>query len=81
MPDGLCRQPVYASVVVSAFRDMMREDRERLGLSVARASWLLGVSVRRYRGLEDVCGWTSSPGNSAMRRSQRRPATTSTTTT
>ena len=32
---------------------MMREDRERLGLSVARASWLLGVSVRRYRGLED----------------------------
>jgi hypothetical protein len=32
---------------------MMRDDRERLGLSVARASWLLGVSVRRYRDLED----------------------------
>ena len=31
----------------------MREDRERLGLSVARASWLVGVSVRRYRQLED----------------------------
>jgi hypothetical protein len=25
----------------------------RLGLSLARASWLLGVSVRRYRELED----------------------------
>jgi Helix-turn-helix domain len=32
---------------------MMPDDRERLGLSVARASWLLGVSVRRYRDLED----------------------------
>jgi hypothetical protein len=31
---------------------MMREDRERLGLSVARASWLVGVSVREYRALE-----------------------------
>jgi hypothetical protein len=32
---------------------MMRDDRERLGLSAARASWLLGVSVRHYRELED----------------------------
>ena len=32
---------------------MMRVDRERLGLSVARASWLLRVSVRRNRELED----------------------------
>lgn len=32
---------------------MMHEDRERLGLSVARASWMLAVSVRRYRELED----------------------------
>jgi predicted transcriptional regulator len=39
--------------VPSAFRQMMRQDRERLGLSVARASWLLGVSVRRYRELEN----------------------------
>jgi DNA-binding XRE family transcriptional regulator len=30
----------------------MREDRERLGMSVARASWVLGVSVGRYRELE-----------------------------
>jgi hypothetical protein len=33
--------------VASALRRMMRVDRERLGPSVARASWLLGVSVRR----------------------------------
>jgi predicted transcriptional regulator len=39
--------------LTSAFRTMMRVDRERLGLSVARASWLLGVSVRRYRELEE----------------------------
>ena len=30
----------------------MRDDRERLGLSVARVSWLVGVSVREYRNLE-----------------------------
>lgn len=39
--------------MASAFRQMMRDDRARLGLSVARASWLLGVSVRDYRALED----------------------------
>jgi predicted transcriptional regulator len=38
--------------MASAFRQMMREDRERLGLSVARASWLVGVSACRYRELE-----------------------------
>ena len=32
---------------------MMRDDRERLDLSVARASRLLGGSVRRDRDLED----------------------------
>jgi Helix-turn-helix domain len=32
---------------------MMRDDWERLGLSIARASWLLGVTVPRYRELED----------------------------
>jgi Helix-turn-helix domain len=31
---------------------MMHDERERLGLSVARASWLVGVSVREYRELE-----------------------------
>jgi Helix-turn-helix domain len=39
-------------VVASAFRTMMRDDRERLGLSVARASWLVGASVPDYRELE-----------------------------
>jgi hypothetical protein len=39
--------------VPSVFRQLMREDRERLGLSVARASWLLGSSVRQFRELED----------------------------
>jgi Helix-turn-helix domain len=38
--------------VASAFRQMMRDDRERLGLSIARASWLVGISVREYRDLE-----------------------------
>ena len=32
---------------------MMRDDCERLGLSIARASWLLGISVRQYRELEE----------------------------
>jgi predicted transcriptional regulator len=36
-----------------AFRQLIRDDRERLGLSLGRASWLLGVSVRRYRELEE----------------------------
>jgi hypothetical protein len=39
--------------VASAFRQMMRDDWERLGLFGAAASWLLGVSVCRYRDLED----------------------------
>jgi len=33
---------------------MMRDDRERLGLSLPRASWLVGVSARRDRELEEV---------------------------
>jgi len=36
-----------------AFRSMMRRDRERQGLRVCWAAWLLGVSVRRYRELEE----------------------------
>jgi predicted transcriptional regulator len=34
------------------FATMLRRDRERWGLRVARASWLFGVSVREYRALE-----------------------------
>jgi predicted transcriptional regulator len=44
---------IGSAPVVGAFRQMMRDDRKRLGLSVARAWWLLGVSVRRYRELEE----------------------------
>jgi hypothetical protein len=32
---------------------MMRRDRERLGLRECRAAWLLGLTVRQYRKLED----------------------------
>jgi len=35
-----------------AFPGMLRRDRERNGLRVARAAWLLGVTVREYRELE-----------------------------
>jgi len=35
--------------LTSAFRQMMRDDREGLGLSVARAPGLIGVSLREYR--------------------------------
>ena len=41
------------------FETMLRRDRERNGLRVARASWLVGVSVREYRELE---AGTSPPG-------------------
>ena len=34
------------------FATMLRRDRERNGLRVARASWLVGVNVREYRELE-----------------------------
>ena len=34
------------------FATMLRRDRERNGLRIARASWLVGVSVREYRELE-----------------------------
>ncbi len=34
------------------FATMLRRDRERNGLRIARASWLVGVSVQEYRDLE-----------------------------
>ncbi len=36
-----------------AYPSMMRRDRERLGLRECRAAWLLGLTVREYRALED----------------------------
>jgi hypothetical protein len=63
------RRYSYSSAVASAFRKMMRDDRERLGLSIVRASWLLGVSVPRHRELED--GVASLPTRSRRRHRER----------
>lgn len=38
---------------LAAYPAMMRRDRERLGLRECRAAWLLGLTVREYRALED----------------------------
>jgi hypothetical protein len=35
-----------------AYVEMMRRDRQRLGLRECRAAWLLGLTVREYRELE-----------------------------
>jgi DNA-binding XRE family transcriptional regulator len=37
---------------LTAFPGMMQRGRERQGLRVCRAAWLLGVSVREYREIE-----------------------------
>ena len=37
---------------LAAYPQMMRRDRERLGLRECRAAWLLGLTVREYRALE-----------------------------
>jgi predicted transcriptional regulator len=37
---------------VTIFSDMLRRDRKREGLRLARAAWLLGVSVRELREIE-----------------------------
>ena len=37
---------------VAMFATMLRRDQKRNGLRIARASWLVGVSVREYRELE-----------------------------
>ena len=38
--------------LMAMFATMLRRDRERNGLRIARASWLVGVTVREYRELE-----------------------------
>ncbi len=38
---------------LAAYPAMMRRDRERLGLRECRAAWLLGLTVREYRALEE----------------------------
>jgi hypothetical protein len=44
---------------LSAFRGKLEQDRRRAGLSVARLSWMLGVSVREYRELVEGDAWPS----------------------
>jgi hypothetical protein len=38
---------------LAAFPSMLKRDRERHGLRVARAAWICGVTVHQYRELED----------------------------
>jgi predicted transcriptional regulator len=38
--------------MASAFREMMRRDRQRQDLRQCRAAWLSGVSGREYREIE-----------------------------
>ena len=38
--------------LLAAYPEMMRRDRERLGLRECRAAWLLRLTVREYRALE-----------------------------
>jgi DNA-binding XRE family transcriptional regulator len=45
--------------MVAMLAQMLRRDREQAGISVARASWLVGVSPREYREIEEG---TLSPG-------------------
>ena len=48
--------PVYASVA-AAFTDKLRADRERRGLTIARAAWRIGVKPAEYRELEAGTRW------------------------
>jgi predicted transcriptional regulator len=43
----------------AAFRGMLERDRQRAGLSIAKLSWQLGVSVREYRELVEGEAWPS----------------------
>jgi transcriptional regulator with XRE-family HTH domain len=45
---------------LAAFPAMLKRDRERNGLRVARAAWVCGVTVRRYRELEAGAAWPSA---------------------
>jgi DNA-binding XRE family transcriptional regulator len=38
---------------LAAFPTMLERDRKREGLRICRAAWLIGVSVREYRELEE----------------------------
>jgi predicted transcriptional regulator len=42
---------------MTMFSDMLQRDRDRWGLRLARAAWLLGVSVAELRELEASTRW------------------------
>jgi len=44
-------------VAVTMFSTMLERDRKRCGLRLARAAWLLGVSIRKLREFEPSLGW------------------------
>jgi RTX calcium-binding nonapeptide repeat (4 copies) len=54
---------------LASYAAMMQRDREREGLRVCRAAWLVGVSVRDYREIEagerdpDCLTWESKPSD------------------
>ena len=45
---------------LAAYPKMLERDRQREGLRVCRAAWLLGVTVREYRELEAGDAFPSS---------------------
>ena len=42
---------------MTTFSDLLRADRERAGLRVARAAWLFGVRVSEYQRLKAGSAW------------------------
>jgi len=42
---------------VTMFSDMLRRDRERSGLRIARVAWRLGITPAEYRRLEEEEAW------------------------
>jgi predicted transcriptional regulator len=42
---------------MTIFSDLLARDRQRLGLRIARAAWILGVSVHELRELEAGKRW------------------------
>jgi transcriptional regulator with XRE-family HTH domain len=41
------------------FPDLMRRDRERMGLRISQAAWLIGITPAAYRRLEQGAAWPS----------------------
>src|SRR5207253_1247990 len=77
---GLTAGPVAPVVIrrypdlVAAFPTMTQRQRKRGGLRVCRSGWLVGVSVREYRGME---AGSRSPDSVTWDRISRRRFTSS----